>query len=192
MSVSKRIEQKGIFMKQQRLFKKGIIGLVCSIILIVIDQLAKAAAVTHLRGQESLVLWDGVFELRYLENHGAAFGLLQNQRTFFIISTVILLILLVYLYLKRIPDERRYQWLNVIIVLYIAGAVGNFIDRLLNEYVIDFFYFVLIDFPIFNIADIYVVVSTGLLLVLGFFFYKEEDFERIFPSKKKKNSDTAE
>ena len=179
-------------MKQQRLFKKGIIGLVCSIILIVIDQLAKAAAVTHLRGQESLVLWDGVFELRYLENHGAAFGLLQNQRTFFIISTVILLILLVYLYLKRIPDERRYQWLNVIIVLYIAGAVGNFIDRLLNEYVIDFFYFVLIDFPIFNIADIYVVVSTGLLLVLGFFFYKEEDFERIFPSKKKKNSDTAE
>lgn len=179
-------------MKEHRLLKKGLIGLICSIILIVIDQVAKAAAVTHLKGQEAFVLWDGVFELRYLENHGAAFGMLQNQRTFFIIGTIILLIILAYLYLKRIPDERRYQWLNVIIVLYVAGAIGNFIDRLLNEYVVDFFYFVLIDFPIFNIADIYVVVSTALLLVLGFFYYKEEDFERIFPSKKKKSSDTAD
>lgn len=186
------IEQKGIFMKEHRLLNKGLIGLICSIILIVIDQVAKAAAVTHLKGQEAFVLWDGVFELRYLENHGAAFGMLQNQRTFFIIGTIVLLIILAYLYLKRIPDERRYQWLNVIIVLYVAGAIGNFIDRLLNEYVVDFFYFVLIDFPIFNIADIYVVVSTVLLLVLGFFYYKEEDFERIFPSKKKKSSDTAD
>lgn len=179
-------------MKEHRLLKKGLIGLICSVILIVIDQVAKAAAVTHLKGQEAFVLWDGVFELRYLENHGAAFGMLQNQRTFFIIGTIVLLIILAYLYLKRIPDERRYQRLNVIIVLYVAGAIGNFIDRLLNEYVVDFFYFVLIDFPIFNIADIYVVVSTVLLLVLGFFYYKEEDFERIFPSKKKKSSDTAD
>lgn len=179
-------------MKEHRLLKKGLIGLICSVILIVIDQLAKAGAVSHLKGQEAIVLWDGVFELCYLENHGAAFGLLQNQRTFFIIGTVILVILLVYLYLKRIPDERRYRWVNMIIVLYIAGAIGNFIDRLLNEYVVDFFYFVLIDFPIFNIADIYVVVATALLLILGFFYYKEEDFERIFPSKKKESSENAD
>lgn len=179
-------------MKEQHLLKKGLIGLICSVILIVIDQITKAVAVSHLKGQEAFVLWDGVFELRYLENHGAAFGLMQNQRTFFIVGTLILVILLVYLYLMRIPDERRYRWVDMIIVLYIAGAIGNFIDRLLNEYVVDFFYFVLIDFPIFNIADIYVVVATTLLIILGFFYYKEEDFEKIFPSSKKKSSENTD
>ena len=58
----------------------------------------------------------------------------------------------------------------------------------MQDYVVDFFYFVLIDFPIFNVADIYVTVAAFLLIVLGLFYYREEDFERIMPSKKKKDT----
>lgn len=175
-------------MREHSILKKGFWGLICAAILIVIDQITKQAAVAHLKGQAPFVLWDGVFELRYLENHGAAFGMLQNQRGFFIVSTIVVLFVIAYFYLKRIPNERRFLWLNVISILFFAGAIGNFIDRLLYEYVIDFFYFILIDFPIFNVADIYVTVSAFLLIFLGFFYYKEEDFDLILPSKKKKSS----
>ncbi|MDY2590860.1 MAG: signal peptidase II, partial [Agathobacter sp.] len=66
-----------------------------------------------------------------------------------------------------------------------AGAIGNLIDRIVNNYVVDFFYFKLIDFPIFNVADIYVTIAAFLFIVLGFFYYKEEDFEIIFSKSKK-------
>ena len=68
----------------------------------------------------------------------------------------------------------------------IAGAVGNGIDRLVHQYVIDFLYIKAINFPIFNVADIYVTVAAIAVVVLGMFYYKEEDYELIFPSRKKK------
>lgn len=176
-----------IFMKECSTLRKGLIGLIIAALLIFIDQLTKNLAVAHLKGQESIVLWKGVFELRYLENRGAAFGILQNQRSFFLILTGIVLLVIIYVYLKRIPNERHFLWLNLIAILFFAGAIGNFIDRFVQDYVVDFFYFCLIDFPIFNVADIYVTVAAFLLILLGFFYYKEEDFERIFPSKKKES-----
>lgn len=174
-------------MKKCSKLRKGMIGLIISFVLIVVDQLTKSLAVTHLKAQEPIVLWKGVFELRYLENRGAAFGIMQNQRTFFLILTVVLLVIIAYIYLKRIPDEHRFIWMDVIAILFFAGAVGNFIDRLVQDYVVDFFYFCLIDFPIFNVADIYVTVAAALLIILGIFYYKEDDFERILPSRKKES-----
>lgn len=174
-------------MKEHSTLRKGLIGLIISILLIVLDQWTKSLAVAHLKGQEAIVLWEGVFELRYLENRGAAFGILQNQRMFFLILTILILAGITYIYLKRIPMERRFLWLDVIAVLFFAGAIGNFIDRLVQNFVVDFFYFCLIDFPIFNVADIYVTVAAFLLIALGFFYYKEEDFDRIIPSKKKES-----
>lgn len=171
-------------MKEHSLLKKSIIGFICSFLLIFADQISKLAAVKHLKDQEPFVIWDGVFELRYLENRGAAFGIMQNQRIFFLLITTVVLIVIVYFYLKRIPGERRFLWVNIVAVLFFAGAIGNFIDRFVQDYVVDFFYFVLIDFPIFNVADIYVTVAAILLILLCLFYYKEEDFERIFPSKK--------
>ena len=70
--------------------------------------------------------------------------------------------------------------MNFSFILIIAGAIGNLIDRVINNYVIDFFYFKLINFPIFNVADIYVTVAAFLFIVLSFFYYKEEDFDIIF------------
>lgn len=175
-------------MKECSILKKGLIGAVISILLIFIDQITKFAAVKCLKGQEPFVLIDGVFELSYLENRGAAFGMLQNQQVFFIIATILVLCIIVYIYLKRIPCERRFLWLNIIAILFFAGAIGNFIDRVMQNYVVDFFSFVLINFPIFNVADIYVVVGMFLFIFLGLFYYKEADFERILPSKKKEAS----
>ena len=76
--------------------------------------------------------------------------------------------------------------LDMILIFFTAGAIGNFIDRIVQQYVIDFFYFKLINFPIFNVADIYVTCAAFVMLFLGIFYYKDEDFEIIFPSHKRK------
>lgn len=165
--------------------RKIIIGILCVTILIFLDQITKFWAVHTLKNAAPIIIWNGVFELNYLENHGAAFGILQGQKWPLVIFTVVVLAAIVYIYLKRIPDQKRFRWLNVILILFSAGAIGNFIDRIAQDYVVDFFYFVLIDFPIFNIADIYVVIAACLLLVLGLFYYKEDDFEQIIPSHKR-------
>lgn len=166
--------------------KRGIVGLVIAVLLVLLDQLTKFWAVLYLKGQEPLILFENVFELRYLENRGAAFGILQGKKTYFVIFTFFALAAIVWFYLKRIPNEKRYGFLNMICILLFAGAVGNLIDRIRLDYVVDFFYFKWIDFPIFNVADIYVTVAAAAMIVLGLFYYKDEDFEVIFPSDKKK------
>ena len=105
------------------------------------------------------------------------------ERLFFFLSAGVILAIVVWFYL-RVPMERRYLVLRILAVLIVAGAIGNFIDRLRLGYVVDFFYFCLIDFPIFNVADIYVTVSTFVLLFVMFFYYKEEDLDRIFRGRK--------
>lgn len=148
------------------------------IILVLIDQITKHMAQNALRGKESFPIINGVFELHYLENKGSAFGLMQGQRIFFIATAALMLFLIPYLY-SKIPSGRRYYFLRIVAVMYLAGAVGNAVDRILYGYVIDFFYFSLIDFPIFNVADIYVTTATICLVVLILFYYKDEDFEQI-------------
>ena len=163
-------------MKQQSktIQKKAFIGILCSVILIFLDQFTKYLAVQHLKDQMPVVLWKNVLELSYLENRGAAFGIFQGKQW----------PLIIYFYLMRIPSEKHFGLLNGIAILFFAGAIGNFIDRVTQRYVVDFFYFRLINFPVFNVADIYVTVAA-VLLILCLLFYKEEDFERILPTKKK-------
>ena len=87
-------------------------------------------------------------------------------------------------FFSRVPMELRFLPLQVCGVLVFAGAWGNCVDRLSHGYVIDFFYFILIDFPIFNVADIYVTVAAFLLVILLLFYYKEEDLDRILHHRK--------
>ena len=96
-------------------------------------------------------------------------------------------ILIVFLALARIPHGKRYYPLFGCMVLLASGALGNLIDRVWRGYVVDFFYFKLIDFPIFNVADCYVVVSAGLLILLTGFFYQEEELSCFHVGEGKKN-----
>ncbi len=155
--------------------------------LILLDQVTKELAVRFLKGQDPVIIWNGVFELRYLENRGAAFGMLQGQRIFFLV--IGLLVFGAALYFFRYVSEDRYFWpLRMIAIFILAGAWGNMIDRLRLSYVVDFFYFRLIDFPIFNVADIYVSVGTAVLAVLILFYYKDEDLNRLMEKRKKEKS----
>ncbi|RKI39834.1 signal peptidase II [bacterium D16-51] len=164
-------------------WKKACFGIFIFSLLLGLDQVTKHLAVIHLKGQEPFPFIQDVFELQYLENFGAAFGVLQNQRILLLAVTSIVLLLLCFLYWK-IPAGKRYFPMQCTIVLIAAGAVGNLIDRLLQGYVVDFFYFKLIDFPIFNVADCYVVIAAFFAVVLIGFYYKEE--ELTFWKKEKK------
>lgn len=177
------------------------------IMLVILDQLTKFQAVVKLRNGSPFVIIDGVFELRYLENQSAAFGFdivsffqkifkikyfTENPEAFltakmviFSIVTIAVVILLMIFY-SRVPQTKRFLGINLILIFFVAGAIGNLIDRIVNNYVVDFFYFKLINFPIFNVADIYVTVAAFAFIILVIFYYKEEDFEMIFKKKDKK------
>ena len=143
------------------------------IFIVVIDQAAKVWAVNTL-SDGPVILIKGVLELRYLENHGAAFGIFQGAQTFFLIVTAVFLIAAAFIYV-RIPSGRKMAPLRFCLILMCGGAVGNLIDRVSLHYVRDFIYFSLIDFPIFNVADICVSVSAVILALLVLFKYKDED-----------------
>ena len=127
------------------------------------DQLTKTLAVDHLKGQDPFILINNVFQFEYLENHGAAFGILQNKQIFFFIIVLIISVFIIWFYL-HVPMTKKLLPLRICAVFIFSGAIGNFIDRLKLGYVVDFFYFKLIDFPVFNVADIYVTVGTFILV----------------------------
>ena len=177
------------------------------LLLVALDQITKRLAYTKLCGKPDFPIISGVFELKYLENDSAAFSfdpvsLLQRifhfsyfdahpeaflmaKMVFFVILTVLVLIFLTIFY-RRVPVNRHFLPLNLIAIGIFAGAVGNLIDRILYHYVIDFFYFRLINFPIFNVADIYVTVSAIALIIVVLFYYKDEDFSPLFSNAAKK------
>ena len=152
-----------------------IFDLLLMAVLVAADQFTKYLAVIKLKDQPSFDIIGGVLELSYLENRGAAFGMLQNQKIFFVFVAVLFLCAIVYVLLKA-PSQNKYNSLHFLLVMIAAGAVGNLIDRLRLDYVVDFIYIVLINFPIFNVADMYVTISTAILVVLMLFVYKEDDF----------------
>ena len=156
-----------------------ITALISVVVLVCIDQFTKYLVVGHLKDRPAYVLIRNIFQLEYLENRGAAFGILQNQRVFFYISVLLITAAVIWFY-SKVPMERKYLPLRICAVLIVVGAFGNCIDRIRLNYVVDFFYFKLIDFPIFNVADIYVTVAAFLLVILILVYYKEEDLERIF------------
>lgn len=159
------MEQKNnLFIKNENrpTTKTNIIFIVMFVFLTLFDQWTKWLAVRHLTNND-IPLIQGVLELHYLENRGAAWGMLQNQTWFLVIIPILVLIALIYGYLQ-LPAEKKYTLLRFSLILLAAGAVGNFIDRLINRYVVDFIYFSLIDFPVFNVADCYVCISSALIL----------------------------
>jgi signal peptidase II len=160
-------------------------GIPLLFLLVCLDQWTKAMAVACLKGSAGINLISGVLRLEYLENRGAAFGIFQNQQWISLILAVVFLIAAVFFW-TRMPVSRRMLPLRLITVALAAGAIGNMIDRIVHHYVVDFIYFCLIDFPIFNVADIYVTCSCVLALILIFFYYEDEEFDFLFGKEKRK------
>ncbi len=154
------------------------------VLLIFLDQFTKYLAVINLQDKPAIKLIDGVLELNFLKNRGAAFGMLQNQKVFFVMIAILIILIIIYV-LFRLPDDKKYNVMHFLLVMIASGAAGNMIDRVKQDYVVDFIYFVLINFPIFNVADIYVTVATFVFVILFIFYYKESDFD--FLSFKQQN-----
>lgn len=159
------------------------LGLSVFLILVFFDQITKYFAYRCLRGKEPVVLLRGIFELQYLENRGAAFGILQNKGVLFIAVTLIFILFAAWFYWK-IPEKKKFCCLRYVLLLLAAGAVGNMIDRMFRGYVVDFFYFSLIHFPIFNVADCYVTIAAAAFVILLFFYFSEDDLEELMLWKK--------
>lgn len=162
---------------QKMSFSKCMLGDIFLLILLVAaDQGAKWLSYLYLKGQPSVSLIPGVLELHYLypENRGIAFGMFQGSVLFFAIVSV--LFLGVVLYAWTVFRKSVLSPLLTIATVLAAGALGNFIDRFFRGYVIDFIYFSLIDFPVFNLADVYVVVSGIFLILFVCTKYRDDDF----------------
>ena len=154
------------------------------VILVIADQLTKHLAVVRLKNQAAYNLINGILEFNYLENRGAAFGVLQNQKYFFVFVALIFIGVIVFVLIK-VPTQKKYYSLNILLVMIAAGAVGNMIDRVRYDYVVDFIYLVCIQFPIFNMADIYVTTATVILVFQILFVYKTNDFNFLSFNTKK-------
>lgn len=155
--------------------KKLLILLLVLLPGVLLDQLTKIAARKHLATKSKSLIKD-VLELRLLHNSGAVWGSFQNSTLMLTVVSIILVIALLYFYFK-IPDEKKMMPLMLSLAFIICGAIGNIIDRIVFKYVTDFIFFSLINFPIFNVADVYVTCATILLALLIIFYYKDEDFE---------------
>ncbi len=142
------------------------------IVLLIGDQASKYWARTVLYQQSSIQVIPHILRFTYVENRGAAFGMLQGQKIFFVIMTF-LLIGLFFVYLKKTNTNKWMKWTASIII---AGAIGNLIDRVLLGYVVDFIDFHIIWRYVFNVADIYVVGGT-LLLALQILLQDEKKKE---------------
>ena len=153
-----------------------VIDAVIVAVLLILDQFTKHLAVVHLKDQPAISLIDGVLELDYLENRGVAFGMFQNQKFMILLVGVIFLACLLFVMVKT-PENKKFTAVHIILSCIIAGGVGNMIDRISYGYVVDFISFVLIHFPIFNVADCYVVCATIALFIVFLFVMKEEDLD---------------
>ena len=142
-----------------------IIAVVLILVGVGLDQLTKYLVVSNMALHESIDIIPGVFRFTYIQNDGAAFGSLDNARwVFMILSTVAIIGILVYMFWKKPQDKLILSAL----ILIVSGGIGNMIDRIALGYVIDFIDFCA--FPkvwmwVFNVADSFVCIGAGLLIL---------------------------
>ncbi len=132
---------------------------------LILDRLAKVWALSSLREKNGVVLIKDFFKLEYLENRGAAFGILQNKLILLALVTLLIISGMIYYIIKYKPKSK---FLRISFAFIISGALGNLYDRVFYKYVVDFIlihYKEVYYFPTFNIADMLVVVGTAILAI---------------------------
>ena len=153
-----------------------LLPLVFFALLVGIDQASKYLTLEVLKPIGNVNIIENFFSLTYVENRGAAFGIMQGGKWIFVILTIIVCIACV-IYYSKLANENRLKIVRISIVLICSGAEGNMIDRLFRGYVVDMlnFYIFGYDFPIFNFADICVCVGAFLLIIGILFFDKSKE-----------------
>ncbi len=140
-----------------------------SIIIILLDQITKFYAVKLLKGNAPIIIIKNFLQFNYVENFGAAFGILQNKKVFFIIMTTIVVIGII-IYIKT--NSHLTTTMKIALAMIIGGAIGNLVDRIRLGYVVDFIdvnFWGHYDFPVFNVADSSIVIATFLICYLVIF-----------------------
>lgn len=128
---------------------------------ILFDQWVKSAISQQFKLGEQKVLIKGLLSLTFLKNNGAAWSILEGQQWFFVVTTLIVLVIAIWFLIKSLSKN----WHAFGLTLIISGALGNFIDRVRQGYVVDMFQLDFINFPIFNVADILLSIGFVLLLI---------------------------
>ncbi len=147
---------------------------ILSALLVIADQIIKFFTVKYLAPIGNLDVIKNILSFTYVENRGAAFGILQDGRWFFVALTLVILIAL-SVYIGKNP--KKGMLFNISATMIYAGAIGNFIDRLFKGYVVDMIRVTFIDFPVFNFADCLIVVGVILLYIYILFFDKSKTLE---------------
>jgi signal peptidase II len=151
-----------------------LVSILLIIAMVAIDQFTKYMAVQYLKPLGSVEVIPGVLHLTFVENTGAAFGIMRDQRTFFLIVTAAVIIVMAVILVK---SRNMSRWLSTSLLFLIGGGLGNFIDRLRIHRVIDFFELRFVNFAVFNIADIFVCCGAAMLFIYVLFgnhFSKKE------------------
>lgn len=140
----------------------GAITVAISVLLVVIDQAIKFVVSQKLYPIGSVDFIPGILRFRYVENTGAAFGILQEKTIFLIVMTVIVMALGFYILFSQ-KLESKAQYIGVSLIL--SGGVGNLIDRIIRRYVIDYIEFTFVDFAVFNFADCLITIGAFLVII---------------------------
>jgi len=147
-------------MKNNKWFKR-LVSLGAVILGVLADALTKLLAVARLKGENPVPFVRGVLRFSYVENRGAAWGMLSDHRWVFMLFSAVAIVVIVIYLIRRDPPLSLFLSLSLIL----SGGIGNMIDRTFRGYVVDFIEFYLFEFPVFNVADSLVVVGAGLLIV---------------------------
>lgn len=145
------------------------IYIIIIILGLILDRLSKVYAINNFIENP---IKGPLINLTYLENRGAAFGILQDKRVFFLLITIAIVCYLLYYFYKSYKINPTI--LNISLSMIIAGALGNFYDRLINGYVVDFIEFSFFNFPVFNIADIFVTLGCALMIIYIIFIHEDK------------------
>ncbi len=173
-------------MKDNVIKARPLISVLIILVCVGIDLLTKLLAINNLRDlADEIPVINKVFGLYYVENKGISFSMLSSKMALIIIITSIIMLILIYVMI-RTPKTKYFMPFSIVLSVIVGGAAGNMIDRMFRGFVIDFIMLDFINFPIFNVADIFVCVGLFILVILIIFKYKDKDFDFIIPKKGEK------
>lgn len=148
------------------------IYILIAVIFLAADFITKISAVRCLTEVSTMPIFENILHLTYVENRGIAFGMFSGGRVVFIgVSIAVMAVLTIMLF--KTKKEDRSVWLKLGTAMVLSGAAGNLFERITKGYVVDFIDFRMIDFPVFNVADIAVCVGVALLVI--HFLFAEDD-----------------